>query len=156
MDIDRQRVEERLAYIRGETTALRALLQSQTDVSVLLQDPWKRRGVRYALQTAIEAIADVAYHICAKGFHYAPPDPHEALDRLGQEGVLTTELLSRLHGMVGLRNRLVHGYMDVDDARVLALLNGGLGDFDSYVAQIKEFLSRFPGAGAPPVAQPQT
>lgn len=144
--IDRERVERRLAFIQEEVRALRELLAEQTYLADPLratihpQDPWKRRGVRYAVQTAIEAVCDVAYHICAKRFRHAPADPHDAVERLAQEGVIAPELLPKLHGMIGLRNRLVHGYLDIDDRRLVELLKEGLGDFDAYVGAIRKLL----------------
>ncbi|HHV54985.1 MAG TPA: DUF86 domain-containing protein [Firmicutes bacterium] len=44
--------------------------------------------------------------------------------------------------MVGLRNRLVHGYLGVDDRRVLALLADGLDDFEAFVQAITIMLSK--------------
>ena len=146
MHVDPERVEGRLTFIKGEVEALRRLLEAHADPASILQDPWKRRGVRYALQTAIEAVADVAYHLCAKGFSHAPSDPHDAVDRLQKAAVISQDLASRLHGMVGLRNRLVHGYVTVDDERLLSLIRAGLGDFDQFVEAVERLVRKPPGA----------
>ncbi|WP_158509511.1 type VII toxin-antitoxin system HepT family RNase toxin [Limnochorda pilosa] len=135
-------MKTRLAYLMGEVTALRDLLTTTPDRAQLLQDAWKRRGTRYALQTSVEAIADVAYHICAKAYHKAPGDPHEAVDKLVQEGVLSAGTAKRLHGLIGLRNRLVHGYLDIDDQRLLELLAAGLGDLEAYAHEVTRYLEQ--------------
>lgn len=138
--LDVERVRERLAFIEGEVAALRALLEQEPDVDVIVNQPWTRRGIRYALQTSIEALADICYHVSAKQFRHAPVDPHDALDRLGQEGVIPPGLLPKLHGMIGLRNRLVHGYLGVDDRRVIEILKEGLGDFEAFIRAIAALL----------------
>ena len=138
--LDVERIRGRLAFIQGEVAALRALLEAEPDVGAIVNQPWIRRGVRYALQTSIEAVSDICYHLSAKKFRYAPVDPHDAMDRLGQEGVIPPDLLPKLHGMIGLRNRLVHGYLGVDDRRVIEILKEGLGDFEAFIRAIAALL----------------
>lgn len=68
-DVQIERVREKLAYIEEQTAALTGLVK-QTTLSAFRRDPWKVRGARYALQTAIEAMIDTLYHLAAKGFSF--------------------------------------------------------------------------------------
>lgn len=104
--IDARRVRERLAYIGEQVEDLRQLVaQSGT---ALLQDSWKVRGVRYTLQTAIEAMIDILYHLAAKALSFAPAHAREAVDHLSQHGLITAEEARLFREMIGFRNRLVH------------------------------------------------
>jgi uncharacterized protein YutE (UPF0331/DUF86 family) len=45
-----------------------------------------------------------------------------------------------LRQMVSFRNRVVHLYWDVDDATVYRILQENLGDFETYVGHILNFV----------------
>ena len=44
--------------------------------------------------------------------------------------------LRRLRGLAGLRNRLVHVYDTIDDARVHAAIGTGLPDIDAFATAV--------------------
>ncbi|WP_338834294.1 hypothetical protein MHLNE_06650 [Moorella humiferrea] len=52
MAIDKERVLQKIAYIREQVSAIEELVKTSKRQEVL-NDPWKLRGVKYALQTAI-------------------------------------------------------------------------------------------------------
>ncbi len=94
-DVDRSRIEEKLAFIAGQVSDLCDLAR-QRDERSFTADPWVVRGAKYALQTSIEAMIDTAYHLAAKAFRYAPDDARDAIDRLVKEGVLPPRWARRL------------------------------------------------------------
>ncbi|MGH3995944.1 MAG: HepT-like ribonuclease domain-containing protein [Pseudonocardiaceae bacterium] len=49
---------------------------------------------------------------------------------------LDDALAGRLRGLAGLRNRLVHVYDEIDDARVHEALTTGLPDLDAFAAAV--------------------
>lgn len=51
-------------------------------------------GLKYALQTAIEALVDLAYHLCAKLYMHAPADARDALVVLAQQGAIRRATLT--------------------------------------------------------------
>lgn len=140
-EVDRSRIEEKLAFIAGQVSDLRDLAR-QRDEQSFIADPWVVRGAKYALQTSIEAMIDTAYHLAAKAFRYAPDDARDAIDRLVKEGVLPPPLGEVSEDMVRFRNRIVHGYDRVDDVRVYHLLSHQLGDFDAWTEAIRDWLTR--------------
>jgi len=77
-------------------------------------------GVKYELQTCIQAMIDVAYHVSAKSFHAAPQDAYDAFERLVAGGALPRARLTVYRKMIGFRNLVVHGYETVDTGMVLA------------------------------------
>ena len=133
-----------------EDRVLRLLRSITDDVAVLQrearaseerrQDLIWLRGVKYTFVTAIEACVDVAQHICATEGWGPPADNSDAVRLLGEHGVLTTELAASVRKAVGFRNVLVHDYIEVNDAVVVARLKG-LGDLEEFVRQVAAYVT---------------
>jgi uncharacterized protein YutE (UPF0331/DUF86 family) len=143
MSPDAGRVQGRLAFIEGQVAELRAAFARLTpDELARPERALERGGVKYAVQTAAEAVADVAYHLCARQWRHAPQDPHDALDFLRGKGPLPPNRLPAWHALMGTRNRLVHGDLDVSEERFLREAREGLDDLSAFVAAVAEWLDR--------------
>ena len=103
---------------------------------------WKRKGVERVLQEAIEAALDVNAHLIAELGHDVPDDYFGGFVKLGQLGVLSEDLAGALAPSAGLRNRLVHEYDTVDDAKVLAAVGTMLDLYPRYIQAIEAELVR--------------
>jgi uncharacterized protein YutE (UPF0331/DUF86 family) len=99
-------------------------------------DPWRRRGLRYAVHTATEAVTDICYHVSAKRLNRAPSTPHEALDALVEARILPGERAAAWHRMFRLRNVLVYGYEVVSDVQLVSDVRAGLGDLEAFATAI--------------------
>ena len=102
----------------------------------------ENRSVRAAaerlLQVAIQSVLDIGSHIIAeRGFREADGYA-EIIDILGEEGVLPKRFAARIRGMAGLRNILVHDYLDVDPGELRKHL-GRLKDFERYCRYVVEY-----------------
>jgi uncharacterized protein YutE (UPF0331/DUF86 family) len=95
------------------------------------------RGLQLCAQNALE----VATHLCAAAGKDAP-DYASALVELGALGVLPAAFVARFRGVAGLRNVLVHGYVDLDVARLQAALAERLGDFAEFAVHVERFLEQ--------------
>lgn len=95
-------------------------------------------GVKYELQTCIQAMIDVAYHVSAKSFHAAPQDAYDAFERLVAGGALPRARLTVYRKMIGFRNLVVHGYETVDTGMVLAYADR-TADFDTFRDEVQRF-----------------
>jgi uncharacterized protein YutE (UPF0331/DUF86 family) len=128
-----------------EVRVLRLLRSISDDLAVLYAeasaDPGRRadplwlRGVKYTFVTAIEAVVDVAQHLCASQGWGPPRDNGDAIRLLGVHGVLPLDLANSVRRAVGFRNVLVHDYIEVDDAIVLERL-ANLGDLDDFLSVV--------------------
>lgn len=108
-----------LRLLRGMDDA-REALDAESAASLHRQsDPLWLPGVKYLLQTAVEACIDVAQHLCATQGWGPPDDNGDAMRLLGDRGVLSQDLSQRMRMAVGFRNVLVHEYVSVDDAIVI-------------------------------------
>jgi uncharacterized protein YutE (UPF0331/DUF86 family) len=59
---------------------------------------------------------------------------------MGEKGAFDVEFSEQLVKMAKFRNRLVHLYWEVDDARIYKILEENLGDFIKFIKLIAGFL----------------
>jgi len=140
MDYDRPRVRERIQYIEkclGRLETLRAASKDE-----FLADFRNIESAKHRLQTAIEAMMDIAGHILARR---RLPTPHEGADtfrQLGAAGLLPQERVQTYARMVRFRNLIVHMYQEVDAERVFEVLQNDLGDLRQFITEAWEIVGR--------------
>lgn len=118
--VDPEVVRRRLREIDRRLVALRSLQQLGRDR--FLGDATVQAAVERHLQLAIQAGIDAASHVLATDFPDTPSSYAEVFELLARHGVLGAGLARRLARAAALRNLLVHGYADVDPARIWAHL----------------------------------
>lgn len=91
-------------------------------------EPLHLLALERALQLAAEAIFDIGHHVLAGRNQGVPAHYRDVLPALARCGVLSQDLVERLEGLAGLRNILVHDYIDVDATHLWALIETRLGD----------------------------
>lgn len=102
---------------------------------------YQRKTAERLLQEAIEAALDVNAHLIAELGAEVPDDYYGGFVRLGALGVLPPEFAESLAPFAGLRNRLVHEYDALDDAKVLASIATILEQYPRYIAAVEAFLA---------------
>jgi len=68
-------------------------------------------------------------------------DYADILSKLGKHGILPSQFVSEIRGMVGFRNILVHRYAGVDLKQVYDVLQKRLEDFEKYIGYIQSYFS---------------
>lgn len=102
----------------------------------LATDPMLEAAVERWVQIAVEACIDIAYHIVAER-GWTPPDAARvAFATLASHGLISSQLAERLGRAAGLRNILVHEYVRVDTALLLASISAGLPDLRAFAAAV--------------------
>lgn len=96
------------------------------------------------LQRGAEAVLDIGNHILSAHFGTSARDYEDIITRLGDVGVLPTDLRDRLRGLGGFRNILVHGYLSLDPARVRDFAEHAPGDFRAFSVAIRAWLATLP------------
>jgi uncharacterized protein YutE (UPF0331/DUF86 family) len=97
----------------GETVGrLRAWLP--VTLERLERDLMLQWAVEHGLQIAAEGLFDVGSHILAGAFQESVDEYREIPGRLRARGVLSDATVTRLEGLAGFRNVLVHEYAVVD------------------------------------------
>jgi len=139
MTIDTERVMTKITYIKAQLTDIQQLLHSKSKEQIL-KDPWIVKGLKYSLQTAIEAMMDIIFHICAKHFNKAPTDARNGLEILVENKVIDNNSFFVYSQMIGFRNRIVHGYQQISGERLYEIVSKELGDFNKFIDSILKFI----------------
>lgn len=117
-----ERVRRRLRELDRRLALLDGLRRGDRDA--YLADVALQAQVERHLQLALQAAIDVALHLAADTPGRALEGYGDAFVVLGESGVLPVALAGRMRVAAGLRNVLVHGYVDVEPALVWASLDG--------------------------------
>jgi uncharacterized protein YutE (UPF0331/DUF86 family) len=134
--VDREVFERRLARLETLLRDLRRL--AGTERSAYLADRGLQAQAERWLHLAAECALDLAHHLISDRGWRTPDSYRDAFRVLQEEGVLGTELLRSMEGWAGLRNVLVHVYLDVDHGRLYDILRedlDGLADFARALAR---------------------
>lgn len=137
-ELDQTTIRRRLAVIARDV----ALLEPEAGI------PWseyrtnglRRAGIERLLQTALEATLDICKHVLrVRGVH-RPTTAREVIVAAGSAGLIPAELAASLADAAGLRNRLVHEYDDLDDARVHASIASAVALLPQFAAAVERYL----------------
>jgi uncharacterized protein YutE (UPF0331/DUF86 family) len=102
----------------------------------------ERKAGERMLQEAIEAALDINAHLIAGIGAELPADYHGGFTMLGRLDVIPVSLASELAPSAGLRNRLVHEYEWLDDAKVFASIGVILHLYPQYIHSIEQYLEK--------------
>jgi uncharacterized protein YutE (UPF0331/DUF86 family) len=121
-------IRKRLNKIDEYLIVLRRLQRYERDE--FLSDPERYGSAERFLHLAIEALLDIGNHVIAdEGLGVV--DWYSDVPRIFMEkGLISPELSKKWIRMIGFRNTLVHGYIDIDRTIVYEVLQNGLGDIE--------------------------
>mgnify|MGYP000882398209 FL=1 len=122
-------VQRKLALLDENVIRLQSYLCATT-LDQFKQDDMKQAAVERVLQVAVEIVIDIAERIIAlKGAGPAATSV-EAIERLVALGVLPTP--DPFTEMVRFRNRIVHGYTDINPEMVYLIATTRQDDFRKF------------------------
>jgi uncharacterized protein YutE (UPF0331/DUF86 family) len=128
--VDKAKLDQMLSNLRAYTQVLRGLAGEPR--AAFLSSPDKIGNAKYHFVIAIECCIDIANHIVASENYRFPKDNADSFVVLVERGVVAQALEGDLRAMARFRNRLVHLYWDVEDARVYEYLQESVSDFDRF------------------------
>lgn len=137
--VNRDVVEKRLRLLEGYLKKLYAIRQRVT-LEAFLADDDTQDIVERNLHLAIESVLDIGQHIIASSGWKPAEDYASIFDILARHNVISKSVLSRVQGMAGFRNLLVHEYTDIDHYQVFAVLKDHLDDLAELARQYQRFL----------------
>lgn len=119
---------EHLANLLEESERIRADGRAAYDAG--LRD---RLAAQHAIQLAIQICVDIGAHLIAELGLRMPDDYKGVFETLREPLELDAELVTGLSAAAGMRNVLVHAYLEVDDDKVWDAL-GHLDDLREFAA----------------------
>lgn len=114
---------------------------NQLEDAVFLTNKKERLAVLYALQLSIQHMLDIGSHILADLGKINIDEYRQIFLKLGTEAVLSPDLSTKLVPLAGMRNILVHDYVEIDLKLIREFLKHHLIDFNDFINQTKKYLS---------------
>ena len=138
--VDREVFERRLSRLETLTRDLRGLTQRSDDA--FLSDRGLQAQAERWTHLAVECCLDLANHLIADRGWPTPDTYRDAFRTLHSEGVIDKDLATHMAGWAGLRNLLVHLYLDVDHALLFEILGRDLDQLEAFAKAAQQELDR--------------
>lgn len=132
-------VERRLRSLQGTLTDLGRL--EGTGADELRADPITRAAAERLLQVAVDLAVDINAHLATSLLGQAPTTGRASFDAAASAGALSAPLAAELAPAAGLRNVLVHRYVDIDVELVARAVDELLELLPRYVREVATFLA---------------
>ena len=112
----------------------------------------RRFAREYATQLIVERVvsqlvdlaAGINAHVLAAETGAVPPDVRRSFGAAATAGLISDELAATLAPSAGLRNVLVHAYLDLDVARLVAAVPLATEQYGEYVRQVARWVADRP------------
>jgi uncharacterized protein YutE (UPF0331/DUF86 family) len=105
-------------------------------------DFYLKSSAERLIQLIVECATDVNNHVVVETQNHPPEDYSISFIKAAEVGLISKELADKLKGSAGMRNILVHEYMDIDDQKVYKALAFALKDYKEYIKQVEGFISK--------------
>ena len=132
--VDREVFDRRLGKLETLLRDLRGVAMVRRER--FLSDRALQAQAERWLHLTTECLLDLAHHLIADRGWRTPDTYRQAARILREEGVITEEAASIMEGLAGLRNVLVHLYLDVDEERVWEILQNDLDAIEECAAAL--------------------
>jgi len=138
--VDREVFDRRLNRLEQLLAQLRSA--AGRDRETYRSDDLLRASTERWLQVASECVLDLTNHLIADRGWKTPETYREAFQILEQHGVLDHELARQMEGWAGLRNVLVHVYLEVDHNRLYDIITQELDQLERFAAAVAKAAER--------------
>ncbi|MBM4053405.1 MAG: DUF86 domain-containing protein [Planctomycetes bacterium] len=132
-------IRRKLSIIAENLSALKPI-ETMTKAEYI-KDVYKRKATERLLQELIEAAIDINSHLIVRSSKTAPDDYYESFIKVGELGIISSNLAEKLAPSAGLRNRLVHEYDLLDHSLVLDSVKMAEELYPEYIREIETFIS---------------
>ena len=134
MTVDADRVRARLLTIRALLDHLAGL--GDVDEAALTRDFGLRLQVERVLSQVITLATEINSHVVASELGRAPADLRRSFDDMATAGWLPCELVAEIRDSTGLRNVLIHEYVELDLRILAAAVPETLRGYRAYVREV--------------------
>lgn len=94
------------------------------------------------IQLIVECATDINNHAVVEAQNRPPEDYRSSFLKAAEVGLITQELARKIQGSAGMRNILVHEYMDIDHKMVFAAVPKTLKYYREYLKQVNHSLEK--------------
>lgn len=137
--LNAESVQRRLRAIRDRLDELNRLGTVSVD---RLTDDWLiRAATERVLTQLVELAVHINTHIVTSSGGLPPADYRQSFTAAADVGAISADLAAKIAPSAGLRNILVHHYLDADLAIVAESVGQALTDYSAYVREVARWLT---------------
>ncbi|MDD4990013.1 MAG: DUF86 domain-containing protein [Candidatus Pacebacteria bacterium] len=114
-------------------------------VKEILEDVAKLRVLERNFQLIVDEMIDVNQHFIKELGFDVSDDLEGTFHVLGENNILPKDFILKIAPTVGLRNRLVHRYEEIDPKIFIKSFQKDYSDFEQYIKFITDYLEKLPG-----------
>jgi len=107
-----------------------------------LKEDYFKFSTERLIQLIVECAADINNHVVVKKGHKPPEDYRSSFVKAAEVGLISRELADKIKGSAGMRNILVHEYMDIDDKLLFETIPLAVEHYREYCKQVCELIER--------------
>lgn len=107
-----------------------------------LSDFYLKSSTERLIQLIVECASDINSHTVVEKRQRPPKDYASSFLKAAEVGLISRELANKLKGSAGMRNIIVHEYMDIDDEKVYGVIPQAISDYRDYIKQVDDFIDQ--------------
>lgn len=139
--IDSDLVRRKLARLNMYLDKLKPI--ADNTYKEYISDFYMKTSTERLIQLIVECATDINSHVVLESGKRPPEDYTSSFLRAAESGLITYELANKLKGSGGMRNIIVHEYMDIDDKKIHKIIPTAILDYKKYIRQVDDFLDKF-------------
>ncbi len=141
--LDKERIEVYLSRLDEAVAQLSRLRKRFISFEDFKGNMDTRELCVHYLRIALESVLDVCRHFLAvKGVSLTEIDTSNIVELCGEKGLIDYGFASKIKGMVGMRNAIVHVYWRLDYQAIYRVITQELVDFDELTRQVQSYLRK--------------
>jgi uncharacterized protein YutE (UPF0331/DUF86 family) len=136
-----------LALIRRKLARLNMYLDKLEPIgkhpyNEYLSNFYLKSSAERLIQLIVECALDINGHVLMESGNRPPEDYTSSFIRVAEIKLISPELAQRIKGSGGMRNILVHEYLDIDDEKVYKTIPTAISDYKEYIRQVDDYLDK--------------
>lgn len=141
--LDRDRITAYLSQLDVSVAKLTALRRDFVSFEAFTANEDQRDLAIHHLRIVLECVLDICRHFLAvKGVSLQELDTTNLIELAGLRGLLPASFAQRIRGMAGMRNAIVHAYVNLEHRAIYDMIAGRLSDFDEFGRHVLTYLER--------------
>ncbi len=136
--IDKTLITTKLKDIKTYLMEIEPILEFP--IHAIIKDYLKLRTLERDFQLIVDAMIEINTHLISR-LHLAVSDDYQStFETLGENNVIPADFALKIAPVVGLRNKVVHKYGQVDKKQMIEELKAGSEDFKDFIRVINEYI----------------
>ena len=140
MPLDKDQISQKLAQLEEYISKIRKYGQSPE--SEFTADSMAEAAAERVIYKAAQQVIDIAQSI-SSSLGFGPPRFYRDLFiQLGENGIISKELQTKLEAMAGLRNKLAHEYAVIKPKEIYQVAKQDYQDLVEFAKQVSSYLQK--------------